>query len=262
MGNTEEKRSSRSTERMESFVVYDSRPSLKDPLFIECLPGIGNVGKSAGDFLAESLDAKKFATIYSKHFPSQVLLDEDNIIELANNQLWYAKDINGQDIIFLRGDCQGSTQEGQFELCREIMDILMEHGVSEIVTLGGYGTGMMVDSPKIFGAVSCLKIKKEYGGYGVEFPPGDPTAGIIGASGVFVGLGKIYDIPSICLMGETSGYFIDHKSAMGLVNVLMKKLGVELDLKELQDKSEQIDELTAKVKEIEGRHRPDLGYFG
>lgn len=247
---------------MESIVIYDSKPSLKDPLFIECLPGIGNVGKTAGDFLADSLKAEKFATIYSKHFPSQVLLDNENIVELLNNQLWCAKDVNGRDIIFLRGDCQGSTQEGQFELCRDILDIVIGYGAAETITLGGYGTGMMVESPRVFGAVTDLKIKKEYIGYGVEFPPGDPSAGIIGASGVFVGLGKIHGIPSICLMGETSGYFIDHKSAMAVVNVLVKKLGVEIDLKELRDKSEQIDELTAKVKAIEGRDRQDLGYIG
>ncbi|MCL2031876.1 MAG: proteasome assembly chaperone family protein [Methanomassiliicoccaceae archaeon] len=247
---------------MENIVVYKSRPSLKGPLFIECLPGIGNVGKTAGDFIADSLNAEMFATIYSKHFPPQVLLDDENIIEMANNQLWFAKDVNSRDIVFLRGDFQGSTQEGQFELCVSILNILMEYGVSEIITLGGYGTGLMVESPRVFGAVTDLKIKKEFGGYGVEFPSGDPNAGIIGASGVFVGLGKVHDIPSICLMGETSGYFVDHKSAMAMVNVLMKKLGVELDLKELQDKSEQIDELTAKVKEIEGRDNVDLGYIG
>jgi len=247
---------------MESLVIYDCKPSLKDPLFIECLPGIGNVGKTAGDFLADSLKAERFATIYSKHFPSQVLLDDDNVIEMMNNQLWYAKDVNGRDIIFLRGDCQGSTQEGQFELCREILDIVLGYGISGIITLGGYGTGAMVESPRVFGAVSILKLKKEFERYGVEFPPGDPNAGIIGASGVFIGLGKIHDIPSICLMGETSGYFIDHKSALAMVKVLIKKLGVDLDLKELKDKSEQIDELTAKVKEIEGRNNQDLGYIG
>lgn len=247
---------------MESIVVYERKPSLSDPLFIECLPGIGNVGKTAGDFLADSLGAKKFATIYSKHFPSQVLLDEDNIIEMMNNQLWYAKDVNGRDIVFLRGECQCSTQEGQFELCREILDTVMEYGISGIITLGGYGTGAMVEMPRIFGAVSDIKVKKEYAKYGVEFPPGDPNAGIIGASGLFIGLGKIHRIPSICLMGETSGYFIDHKSAMALVNVLMMKLGVDIDLKELQDRSDQIDELNAKVKEIECRDRQDLGYIG
>ncbi|AIZ56950.1 PAC2 family protein [Candidatus Methanoplasma termitum] len=249
---------------MESIVVYDSKPSLKDPIFIECLPGIGNVGKETGDFLAGSLKAKKFATIYSKNFPSQAILDNENIIDMTNNQLWYSKDVNGRDVIFLIGAFQCSTHEGQFELCREIMSILLDYKISEIITLGGYGTGQMVEAPRVFGAVTDLKIKKEYAGYGVEFPPGEPSAGIIGASGVFLGLGKIYSVPSICLMGETSGYFVDHKSAMAVVKILIKKLGVELDLKELIDKSEQIDEITAKIKEVENRNCNcrDLGYIG
>ena len=243
-------------------IVYDCKPSLKAPLFIECLPGIGNVGKTAGDFIANSLKAEKFATIYSKHFPSQVLLNEDNIVEIMNNQLWYARDVNGRDIVFLTGNSQCSTQEGQFEFCMEVLDVLIEYGVSEIITLGGYGTGQIVETPRVFGAVSDLKIKKEFKEYGVEFPPGDPSAGIIGASGLFVGLGKIHEVPSICLMGETSGYFIDHKSALAITRILMKKLGVEFDLKELQDKSEQIDEITAKVKAMGHQDHPDLGYIG
>jgi uncharacterized protein (TIGR00162 family) len=249
-------------EKMENTVIYDRKPTLKDPIFIECLPGIGNVGKTAGDFLAESLNAERMATIYSRYLPPSVLLDDDNIIELANNQLWFAKDVKGRDIVFLRGDCQSTTQDGQFALCEAILKIAMEYGITEIITLGGYGTGLMVETPKVFGAVTDLKIKKEFKGYGVEFPPGDPQAGIVGASGVFIGLGKIYGIPSICLMGETSGYFIDHKSAMAVVMILMKKLDVEIDLKELLNKSAHIDELTAKVKEIEGRNTQDLGYIG
>ena len=247
---------------MESIVIYDSKPVLKDPIFIESLPGIGNVGKSAGDFLAESLGAKKFATLYSKHFPSQVLLDEENIVELMNNQLWYAKDVNGRDIIFLLGDCQCTTHEGQFQFCRDVMELLIGYNISEMITLGGYGTGLMTEKPKVFGAVTDLKIKKEYAGYGVEFPPGDPAAGIIGASGVFLGLGRIYEISAVCLMGETSGYFIDHKSAMAIVEIVMKKLGVELDLKDLKEKSGHIDELTAKVKALESHNKQDLGYIG
>jgi len=172
--------------KMESFVVYNSKPSISSPIFIECLPGIGDVGKVAGDFVADSLKAELFATIYSKHFPSQVLLDEDNIIEMPCNQLWYVKDVNGRDVVFLKGNCQSSTQEGQFELCREILDIMMDYDMSEIITLGGYGTGQMVDAPRVLGAVTDLKIKKEYAGYGVEFPCGDPTAGIVGASGLFL----------------------------------------------------------------------------
>jgi len=248
---------------MESLKKYDSKPDLNKPLLIECLPGIGNVGKTAGDFLAEAVGAVKFLSIYSKHFLPQVIPDKDSVIEMASNELWFVKNVKKRDIIFLRGNYQGSTQEGQFELCREILDICLEYDISGIITLGGYGTGTMVDKPRVLGAVSELSLKEEYTKFGVQFVPEDPQAGIIGASGVLIGMGKIYGIPSICLMGETSGYFIDHKSAMALVKVLCKKLKIKIDVQALKEKSEQIDEFTAKVKEFEDRNEhEDLGYYG
>jgi proteasome assembly chaperone (PAC2) family protein len=36
---------------------------------------------------------------------------------------------------------------------------------------------------------------------------------IIGASGLLLGLSKLRNIGSICLMGETSGFYVDPKSA-------------------------------------------------
>ena len=248
---------------MTNLKKYDSRPELNKPILIECLPGIGNVGKAAGDFLANAVGAKKFLSIYSPHFPPQVLLNDDSVIDMACNELWYAKDVGKNDIIFLIGNYQGATQEGQFELCTDIMDICLEYDVSEIITLGGYGTGTMVDKPRVIGAVSDVSIKKKYEKLGVQFLPGDPQGGIIGASGILIGLGKVYGVPSICLMGETSGYFIDHRSAMGIVKILVKKLKIEVDTKELKEKSEQIAELTAKVKEFEDKgDADDLRYFG
>ncbi|MDR3206270.1 MAG: PAC2 family protein [Candidatus Methanoplasma sp.] len=246
---------------MASIVAYDKKPKLTSPAFIECLPGIGNVGKLAGDFFAEALNAKRFAVILSEHFPAQVLPDADCVVSMASNELWHAN-ANGRDVIFLRGECQGSTSEGQFRLCTEIMDIIMDYDVSEIITLGGYGTGMMTDDPRVLGAVSDKKFKSQFSKIGVEFSPGEPQAGIVGASGVLLGLGKMYGIPSICLMGETSGYFLDHKSAMAVVRVLMKRFGADVDLTNLQEMSEHIDALTAKVKEFEDSPpAEDLNYI-
>jgi len=47
-------------------------PKLKNPILIEGLPGIGNVGKLAVEHLIDSIGATKFAEIYSKDFPPQV----------------------------------------------------------------------------------------------------------------------------------------------------------------------------------------------
>ena len=125
---------------MESIVKYDSKPVLKDPILIEALPGIGNVGKIAGDFIADSLGAVKFASIFSMNFPPQVNPDQDCVVHMACNELWYAKAPNGQDIVFLRGNYQASTPAGQFILAQDVMEIMMSYDVSKFITLGGYGT--------------------------------------------------------------------------------------------------------------------------
>jgi uncharacterized protein len=251
---------------MESIIKFEKRPKLEHPIFIEGLPGVGNVGKIAADHVAEKLGAERFAVIYSKHLPPQVLLDEQCLVTMCRNELWFAKGVGTKkkDVIILRGEYQGSTPEGQFEMTRDILEAAVEMDISKIITMGGYATGTMIDEPRILGAVNDLSMKVEFEDYGVVFVPREPEAGIVGASGLLLGLGALYGIPGICLMGETSGFFLDHKSAMSSARVLEKALGVEIDMKELEVKSEQIDELTAKVKEYEEDQdsADNLNYIG
>ncbi len=55
---------------MDDIVIrYLEKPKLKNAVFVEGLPGIGNVGKLAAEHLIDELEAKKFAEIVSKHFP-------------------------------------------------------------------------------------------------------------------------------------------------------------------------------------------------
>ena len=185
-------------------IRYNENPELNRPILIEGLPGIGNVGKIAADYLCEKLNGKKFATIYSESFPPQVLLDNDCVISMACNELWYVKDVNGKDIVFLRGNYQGSTPEGQYLICDDLMrDVFLRMDLSYIYTLGGYGTGQMVDKPRVLGAVSDVSLKMELEEKGITFSPGEPAAGIVGASALLVAFGQMYNIPSACLMGET-----------------------------------------------------------
>ena len=248
---------------MESIVKYDCKPVLKNPVFIECLPGIGNVGKVAGDHLAQLLKAERFAVIYSMNFPAQVIPGEDNVIKMACNELWHAKTPSGQDLVFLRGDYQGSTPEGQFILAQDILEIMMSYGASRIITLGGFGTGQIVKERHVFGAVSRIGLKEELEGYGVTFTPGEPRAGIVGAAGLLIGMGQMNGIDSFCLMGETSGFFIDHGSAIEILKVLGKMFGIEdLDLKDLEAESQKLAELTDKAAEQMVEKTSDLGYIG
>jgi uncharacterized protein (TIGR00162 family) len=132
-------------------------------------------------------------------------------------------------------------------------------------TLGGYGLGKLVEKPRVLGAVTDDDLVEEMKGYGVTFSKGEPGSGIVGASGLLLGLGKVYGIRSVCLMGETSGYFVDPKAAQAVLEVLSKVLDFKVDFTDLEDKAEQIDALTSKLKETEPQPEPrkeDLGYIG
>lgn len=246
-------------------VMYE-RPELKAPVLIEGLPGVGNVGKLAAEHLVDQVKAVKFADIYSKHFPPQVLLDDDGVIRLVNNELhYYRGEGERPDIIVMTGDYQGMTPDGQYELSYHAVQVCKDLGVSRIYTLGGYGVGKMVDVPRVLGAVSDIGLCEELGKHGVAFSKGEPGSGIVGASGLMLGLGKMEGIEAVCLMGETSGYFVDPKGAEAVLKVLMSLLHIELDLKALTEKAEQIDLIASKLKEAEMSETPkreDLGYIG
>ena len=122
--------------KMASIVTYESRPKLNRPILIEGLPGVGNVGKIAADFICEKLNGRRFATILSDDLPQQVLLDEECVANAVDNELWYAQ-VNGQDIVFLLGEAQGTTPQGQFNLSKIVFEIMLRYEKLMIVKLGG-----------------------------------------------------------------------------------------------------------------------------
>ena len=120
-----------------------------------------------------------------------------------------------------------------------------------IITLGGYGLGRMVEQPRVLGAVTDRSMIKEMKNHGIVFQRGEPGSGIVGASGLLLGLGKINGIQGVCLMGETSGYFADPKSAQEVLKILTSILKIKIDFSELENKAKQIDKITSQIRDIE-----------
>lgn len=254
---------------MENVIVsYLQKPDIKNPILIEGLPGVGNVGKLAAEHLIDELHAEKFADLYSKHFPPQVLVGEDGVVKLVNNELYFVKSENkdSRDLIILVGDYQGMTPEGQYELANKVLDVAKEFDVKNIFTLGGYGMGKVVEYPRVLGATTNTKLVEEMQKFGITFPKGEPGSGIVGASGLLLGLGKLLGIESVCLMGETSGYFADPKAAQAVLEILTNILKVKVDFKKLELKAKEIDHMTNKLKDLETSmiesQNEDLNYFG
>src|SRR2546421_7809211 len=153
---------------MDNIVIrYLDHPKLEDPIFIEGLPGIGNVGKLAAEHLKDELKGVKFAEIFSKYFPPQVLVQDDGQVKLVNNEMHFVKRGPGKDIVLLTGDYQGLTPEGQYELSDFILQELKKLGVRRIFTLGGYGMGRLgAETPGLRAATGAEIVKEmeKYGG--------------------------------------------------------------------------------------------------
>ena len=78
-----------------------------DPILIEGLPGIGQVGKLVAEYMIHMLGAEKIGEIHSIYFPPQVILEENGLARLARNEIYCYRSL-GKDLVFLVGDHQST----------------------------------------------------------------------------------------------------------------------------------------------------------
>ena len=244
--------------------------NVDNPIFIEALPGMGHVGKLAADHIIDEFDATKFAEIHSPTFPPQVIVKEEGIIENMYNELYYLKDVgeDNLDLIILVGNTQALSPEGQYIVCKDILEFVKGYGIDRIYTLGGMVTGQAPESPKVFGAATCeanAELLKE-----AEIELRSNDGGIVGASGLFLGLGVRQGIQGSCLMGETPGYFIDAEAAEAILNKLSVLLNFEINVDKLEERAEETRQMIAKAQQMEqdlinkanAGNADDLRYIG
>lgn len=254
---------------METVWFVDKQDTkVKDPVFIEGLPGVGNVGKLVVEHMVDELEAEAVAEVYSSEFPPQVLVHADGTVKLVNNVLYQvqAGEKANKDLFLLTGDYQGLTPAGQYAVADAILARVAERGCKQVFTLGGYGLGHLVHEPKVIGAATGENMVTHAKELGVEFREDEPGGGIVGASGLFLGLGSLRGMDGICLMGETSGYLVDPNSAKAVLGVLIKALDLKISLDELEEKAREMDRIAQQLKEMERkateRSPDDLRYIG
>tara|TARA_Y100000310_G_scaffold345100_1_gene461797 strand:- start:4162 stop:4932 length:771 start_codon:yes stop_codon:yes gene_type:complete len=223
-------------------------PKLKNPILIEGLPGMGNVGKIAVDFMIEGLKAKKFIEIKSNTFPNSVFVNEQNLIELPKIELYYVN-TNTNSLIFLSGDIQPLDEKNCYKFCESILDVFQGLNGEEIITIGGIGLPQIPEKPKIFTTGNESKIIKKYKTqqisnniYGVVGP-------IVGVSGLLLGLSKERKIPAISFLAETFSHpsYLGLKGAKKIMQALGKTFSLELNTSELD---KEIKEISTEEKNI------------
>jgi len=198
-------------------------PKLENPVFVEGLPGFGNVGKIAAHLLIESTRAKVFAELYSPSFPDYVIVDKDGICRPPFYE-FYTATMGNTDFVILTGDAQPSVEDlkAHYMLCDEILDFAEQYGVRFLVTMGGMPTPKPAE--EVYVAATSPKLAAEIMEKGALLYG---RGRIMGATGLLLGLAKNRGWKGVCLLGATTGLEADRGAALSVFRFLTKTLGVE-----------------------------------
>ena len=206
-------------------------------------------------YLLEELKAVKFAELMSSHFMPFVLIHQSSAVHVLKNEFYYWKKEkpDQRDIVFLIGDSQSVDPIGHYEIVETILDFLEKLGVKEIITTAGLSVESIGKNEKIIGAVSDPKIIKKYQKYNIDFDAGSKVGTIIGASGLFLGLGRYRGMEGLCLLGQTAGIpeIPDPRAAEAILKVLVDIFKLKIDMSELQEKIKEMEKFMKKVQNIQ-----------
>jgi uncharacterized protein len=237
-----------------------------EPTLIVGLPGMAYIGKLSVDYLIQQLKAELIGEVYSKHFPPYVIIKEDGLVELMRNELHYYRLESGKEALFLSGNSQAFSPEGQYEISEKVLDWAVEHGVKCIYSIAALVTERQYDIPGVFATATSPALLEEAKKNGAQVL----DHGIIGGeNGLIIGLAKKRGIDAICLLAETHGYqaptgeyVIDPRAAKAALNVLIKILNVKIDMEPMEKQAIEMDEAFAKMAEIERRVRDEMSQSG
>ena len=233
---------------MDKFIINKKKFKVNNPVLIEGLPGIGNVGKIVVDFLIDQLKHELVYEIYSKSFPHSVFVNEDNIIELPKVDI-YKVSIKNRDLLLLSGDIQPVDEESSYEFSNLIVDIAKENGCKEIITLGGIGLNSEPNSPKVYGVANNSKSKEKYKKISgnVNFDKVKAEA-IIGATGLILGIADLKKISGIGLLVETFAhqFHIGLKESKELLKSIKNIFNLDIELSDLDKEIKQEERNQAK----------------
>lgn len=257
----------------EAIKLSKTIPKLNKPVLIEGLPGIGNVGKVAVDFIIDELKAKKLFSLFSHTLPHSVFVNEENLVELPTIEIYYKERKGKNDLLFLTGDVQPIDEKSSYSFCEKVLEILKGLGGQEIITTGGIGLQEVPEHPRIFITGNDKKTIEKYAkGVKLEKKIHGVVGPIIGVTGLLLGLGKRENIKGVALLAETFGHpmYLGVKGAKEMLNILNKKLGLKINLNKLTQEINKLEretikrtkELSSVTKPIGTKRKTETSYIG
>ena len=206
------------------YLIKLSNPTLENPIFVQGLPGFGNVGRIAAHLLIKFFDAKPFAELYSPSFPDYVAIDTKGICNIPRYEFYYAP-MEKNNLIIMTGEIQPSFDDvvAHYVVCDSVLDFVESLGCHFIVTMGG--VPITEDKTQVYIAATSPHLATEFMEKGaVIYSKGR----IVGGTGLMLALAKERKIEGVGLLGTTMGFKADRGAGFLVFKFLMKALGKEI----------------------------------
>lgn len=237
--------------------VSRKKADLRNSILIEGLPGMGNVGKIAVDFMIDAFKADRIYEITSNELPHCVFVNEENIVELPSISI-FAKKVNNQNFLFLAGDIQPISEKSCYEFCHALLDTFEKKNLKEIITLGGIALPRVPEKPVVYATANSKGILEKHRHKMIKTNLHGTVGPIIGVSGLLTGLAGQRKIPAITFLAETFAHpnYLGMRGARNILQVLKENLKLDMELKELDNEISNVDrETTKRLKKVENLNK-------
>jgi uncharacterized protein (TIGR00162 family) len=211
------------------------------PILIEGMPGIGNVGKIAVDFLIEELKTKKIYEMHSYSLPHSVFVNENNLVEMPKIEMYHLK-FKKKDFLFLSGDVQ-PADESCYEFTEAVVELCRKYKCKDIITIGGIGLMDIPKKPKVYCTGNSKKAVEKYKDKSINTSLYGVVGPIIGVSGLLLGMAD-KDMDAVAFLAETYGHpmYLGVKGAKEVLRILDKEFGFGIKLAKLDKEITDIEQ--------------------
>jgi proteasome assembly chaperone (PAC2) family protein len=227
-------------------IKFYKHPRPKSCSMLASWPGIGDVSLTAAKYLVEKLNAVEMAEIEPINFFEPVgVTVRENVVESprfpeSKFYYWqYPKASKGL-VIFI-GEEQPAFKG--YELVNCVLDVAQRLKVSRVYSCAAAVTRIHhSEEMKVWGATTASNLVDEVSKYDVVLRGNLRIAGL---NGLILGMTKERGMEGVCLLGEVPAYatqIANPKASLAVLGVLIKMLGITLDLTELGRLAERVDE--------------------
>ena len=240
-----------------------SEVELHEPFLLAAWPGMGHVALKAFVFLHEALRAENLAFVEEPEFfriPGIAI--QNGLVQstlLPKSGFYYLKrDGDTNDLLFFVGD-QQPVGGKEYHLASALLDFAGSLGVKRVITAAAMPTAINHYQPsRVWVTATHENLLSKLSPYCERVLR---EGQISGMNGLLLGVAKQLGMEGFCLLGEIPFYTTEienPKASMSVVRVLGKILGLQLDLRELEELAEETEkEIDNYLLELQQREQEE-----